>query len=178
MSEGRAPRVGPKNPRRRTARSACWTWIRGPLRLDRSKPPAPDSSPGKETPADRCGGFVFGSLRRGGQTPPQLRSACREKNPGGLLRLVQKNPALETPAGPPREPRGGPAPQSGRTGCPLTFGRPATARPFGLSVVPPPGPSLPFGIQPSRAYAFLPLPLLDSGELGPTRGTRRSGRRG
>jgi hypothetical protein len=60
--------------------------------LDRSKPPAPDSSLGKETPADRCGGFAFGSLRHGGQTPPQLRSACREKNPSGSLRLVRKNP--------------------------------------------------------------------------------------
>ena len=151
MSEGRAPRVGPKNPRRRTARSACWTWIRGMLRLDRSKPPAPDSSPGKETPADRCGGFAFGSLRRGGQTPPQLRSACWEKNPSGSLRLVRKNPRPGNARRSATKITRRPSSTVGEKMLPADVRTPRHRQAFGLSVVPPPGPSLPFGLQASRA---------------------------
>ncbi len=119
-----------------------------------SKPTAPEkptalgSVPGKENPAGRSGGNAGRSLAaRRHETPaPPHGSLGWEKNPGGLLRLIRNPTPLETSAGPPRgfrasalqpflrlprlshTPRGGPAPQSGKTRGPLTLCRPGRLR--------------------------------------------------
>jgi len=161
-SEGRAPRVGPKNPRRRTPRLVGWenervliTWIvPNPLRLIRPPEKKPrriasvGSFSGRSVAAD---GFranalqPFPRLPRLGHHPAATPLGVSGKEPRRIAPIgSEKPPPWKRPPVRHDTPRGGPAPRSGENRFPADVRTPRhrqAVRPVGC---PTPRPLSPF----------------------------------
>ena len=124
-----------------------------PLRLDRSRAAPVGSPPWRENPAARSGWFVLRvAPPRRPIAPPQLRSAACETVPPAAPFARHIRQTRTVPGG-------------------------TVPRPAALGSTPPP----PLSLLVSRPRAHMPFYLafeLRFWRTGPTRGTRRSGRRG